>query len=152
MGEEWYETHWTKRKIDQASDRYEGYQSRKQAHVHKLAMVLAASQRDELTIELDDLVAAELKLSEVEGNMAKVFAAIGASTTSKNVTSLMAFVRTYKKISYRQLWRFCFPIMSTREFDEALDGVIRAGFVQLTSEDGVKFVILKGKKEKEKSK
>ena len=50
-GEHWYARLWSARPANMANDRYSGYLSRKQTHIHKLAIVLAASQRDKLIIE-----------------------------------------------------------------------------------------------------
>ena len=56
LGDPWYRNEvWGVRPAHLASGRFEGYLSRKQTHVHKLAIVLAASQRDELIITKKDL-------------------------------------------------------------------------------------------------
>ena len=67
-GKEWYEEFQRTRPTHMASERYSGYIGRKHAHVHKLAMVIAASSRRELYITKDYLynqrrMVASLKLS-----------------------------------------------------------------------------------------
>jgi len=47
--------------------------ARKQVHVHKLALALAAGRRDELIITLEDLVEAIDKLDEVERELGSIF-------------------------------------------------------------------------------
>ena len=45
-GEAWYHRHYTVRSATLDDDRFGGYIARKQTHIHKLAMVLAASSSD----------------------------------------------------------------------------------------------------------
>ncbi|MFM9587710.1 hypothetical protein, partial [Streptomyces caniscabiei] len=67
---------------DLDDDRFQGYISRKQTHVHKTAMILAASQRDELRIEKDDLIIAAKMVTDLERDMQKIFSRIGRTNQS----------------------------------------------------------------------
>ena len=49
--------------------RFGGYLARKQTHIHKLAMVLAASRRDELLIDEEDLALAAKMMTDLEQDM-----------------------------------------------------------------------------------
>src|SRR5690606_40860563 len=68
-----------------ASDRYSGYLARKQTHIHKLAIVLAAAQRNELEIRPEDLMTAERIMTSLEHDMAKVFESIGMRSEERRV-------------------------------------------------------------------
>src|SRR5262249_33226296 len=72
-GEAWYAKHNAGRSTTLASSRYSGYFARKQTHLHKLAMILSAAQRDQLLIERDDLETANKILESTEHSMIKVF-------------------------------------------------------------------------------
>ena len=61
-----------------------GYISRKQTHIHKLAIVLAAAQRDKLIIEESDLREADALLTTIEPHMIKVFESVGVVDEIKN--------------------------------------------------------------------
>lgn len=140
-GAVWYEEHWASRPIHMASERYGGYLARKQTHIHKLAMVLAASQRNELIIEQDDLETANRFVTSLETDMSKVFESIGQSINNRHVGEMLAFVRAYKGIARRELWRKCMKIMSPREFDEAITAAIQANFIRIhQDETGVSYL------------
>ncbi len=133
-GSVWYEQHWGTRPIHMASDRFGGYLARKQTHIHKLAMVIAASQRDELVIEVGDLEYANDMVTGLEKDMQLVFSSIGLVDTSRHVAEILSYVRAYRKISQSELWRRCLPIMSPKEFSEATDAATKAGYLLLTAE------------------
>lgn len=119
-GIDWYEKLWTRRPSDMASDRYSGYISRKQTHMHKLAMVLAAAQRDKLLIERDDLVEADALLTTIEPDMIKVFESVGVVDESKHVASIVAHVRAYQWIEPAPLFNLLRNNMTERDFKNAL--------------------------------
>lgn len=135
-GTEWYKNHWAKRPIHMASERFEGYISRKQTHLHKLAIVLAASSRNELIITKEDLVTAESLITALEADMHKVFESIGIVDGSRNVTELLTFVRAYKKASGLDLWRLCMTTMSRKDFEEAVTACVKANYISVRSEGG----------------
>jgi len=132
-GIEWYKDHWKSRPTHMASERYSGYIARKQTHIHKLAMVVAASQRDELVITESDLVISDNMTSGLEKSMGKVFQSLGVSDITRHVNEIIAFIKVYKGIETRELWRHMLPIMSPREFDEATGAAIRAGYIRLSA-------------------
>ncbi len=133
-GTEWYKAHWASRPIHMASERFEGYISRKQTHLHKLAMILAAAQRDELIITKNDLVTAESFVTSLEADMHKVFESIGVVDGSRNITEILTFVRVYKKITDLDLWRLCLTTMSKKDYEDALSSCIRANYIVMRNE------------------
>ena len=134
LGSVWYEEHWTKKPVHMASEKYQGYMARKQTHVHKLAMVVAAAQRSELFISEDDLATAFRFITGLEHDMAKVFESIGVANTGKMVSELVGLVRAYKQIPQKELWRLCMKSMSLRDFQETTDAAVRAGMLRIVQE------------------
>lgn len=131
-GEAWYETHFKNRPATLDNERFGGYIARKQTHVHKLAMVVAASQRDELVITPDDLEAANQLVTSLELTMPKVFAQIGRSDNSRHMDELLGFVRNRKEVPYHDLYREMLRLFpSAREFEDAMTGAINAGYVRI---------------------
>ena len=130
-GKEWYEHHWKHRPEHMISDRYGGYIATKQTHIHKLAMVLAAAQRDDLEITKDDLFLANEIMTELETSMQIVFQSIGVGDISRMVMEILAYVRAYKQIPSRTLWRHMMPIMSPKEFNDASDAAVKAGYLAI---------------------
>ena len=134
-GEEWYAKHWQSRPLHMASDRYDGYLARKQTHMHKLAMVISASQSDEKVISVEHLQTAELITSSTEHDMIKVFESIGIAPMSKLMMEIIKFLHTYKTqgLSCTQtvLLRHCYQIMSQKDFEEAINAAIKAGYIKI---------------------
>jgi hypothetical protein len=131
-GEEWYEVHWNTR-IDALNDeRFDGYYSRKQTHVHKTAMCIAAATHDDLTIRKADLEAAVLAVNGLERDMVKVFAKIGRTQQSIQSERFIRFVQKRGRVSYGEAYKFihsAFP--SAKSFEDILAGAIKAGFIQM---------------------
>lgn len=72
--------------------RLNGYFERKPGHVLKLAMVLAAAQRDELVLEQRDIELALDTLRDAEIKMPKAFANVGKNILSPDVDAVLEAV------------------------------------------------------------
>lgn len=142
-GREWYEKHWAGVPLHMASERYGGYRARKQGHIHKLAMVLASAQRPDLVINREDLEMAEKLLQTVEPDMIKVFESIGVVDEAKNVSELLAFVKTYGWIEINALWFLCRNIMPKHVFTGALRQALEDQFLIIENKGNEKGVRLK---------
>ena len=130
-GDAWYAKHYsTARSKETASPLYSGYMARKQIHIHKLAMVLAAAQRDERIITADDLQAAEKILETTEISMKKVFESVGQREEARFVGEIKTYVTTYKWITAEELYQLCFHMMSKQDFVIALREALDAGVVR----------------------
>jgi hypothetical protein len=120
-GENWYKIHNAgARSPAMASGRYGGYLARKQTHLHKLAMVLAAAKSSTLIITKDDLIEADTILTAAEASMIRVFESMGSVDEAKYVAELVSFVKAHQWITARDLYRLCFNVMPEREFKQAL--------------------------------
>lgn len=119
-GRDWYAKLWAARPPDMANDRYSPYISRKQTHIHKVAMVLAAAQRDKLIIEKDDLIQADKLLTSIEPDMLKVFEAVGMVDQAKHIATITSHVKAYGWIEVNTLYRLLMNNMTQRDFKEAL--------------------------------
>lgn len=139
-GVSWYEQLNTNREAHLNSERFDGYVARKQTHLHKLAMVLAASQRDALIVTRDDLELANNLIRLVENDMIKVFHSIGVSAGAAMSQEIKSLVMNHKQIDYTSLWRECMATMPMKEFTDALKGLIEAGEIQLVATGGRRVV------------
>jgi hypothetical protein len=131
-GNAWYKHHYENRPAGLDDDRFGGYIARKQTHLHKLAMVLSASARDDLTLSAEDLAAANLMISDLELDMPKVFARIGKSEGSLHTDRLLGFIRSRGAISYEEAYKFLqahFP--ADKDMEGILAGLIKAGMLHL---------------------
>lgn len=131
-GEKWYRDLWTNRPPELSSEKLDGYVARKQTHLHKLAMVVAASQRDELTITEADLAFAQSMLVSVELDMEKVFSRIGKTENALQVENLLAYIQARGAVPVDEAYRYMmahFP--DSRELDGVFNGLVKGGMVNL---------------------
>jgi Protein of unknown function (DUF3987) len=130
-GEQWYEAHYdTPRTGHLASDRLQGYLARKQAHIHKLAIVLAASTRDELVIEESDLIEASGHMTLLEETMARVFDSIGVSHGAQALNDVLSVLKRYKKASYKSLFQLFAKTMDGDTFRRTILNGVEAGLIK----------------------
>lgn len=133
-GIKWYEQHNTNKPDNLDDDRFGGYIARKQTHVHKLAIILAASQRDELTILPSDLETANRMVTDLEETMPLVFSKIGRTDLSLQTDRFLGYVKKRGQVSYREAYGFIhshFP--SFKEFEDVVQGCVRAGLISQRS-------------------
>ena len=135
-GTDWYERLWSSRPTDMANDRYSGYISRKQTHVHKVAIVLAAAQRDQLVIEQTDLEQADALLASVEPHMIKVFESVGVVDESKHLANILAHVKAYSWIDGNTLFNLLRNNMTEKDFKNALRIAVQQGLLGVVIKEG----------------
>ena len=131
-GEVWYEKHWKMVSSNWKEEWLSVYLARKQTHLHKLAMILAASQRDQLVLTKADLELADVLLTATEAGYSKVFAHVGKTTDAVEVDKLLDYLRSMGDVSYTQAFKIlhnAFP--QARDLEGAITGLIRAGWVEL---------------------
>jgi hypothetical protein len=128
-GYKWYDALWSHRPKHLDNEVFGNYVARKQTHIHKLALVISASQRDSRIIERDDLETADAVTSALEIDMTQVFGGIGRSQDVKFATELVELVRQHRSIAQGALYRLMFNRMTFGEFQEALKSAINAGLV-----------------------
>lgn len=124
-----------------ASSRFEGYVARKQSHIHKLAMVFAASRRNELRITKQDLTEAEAQITYLEREMLRVFENIGVAPTARVTSNVVKMIQTHGKIDYRSLWRLCMKQVDPGQFKAAVEGAIAAGEVTKATMPGDNYML-----------
>lgn len=128
-GREWYESFWRSARSRLDDRMLEGYAARKQTHMHKLAMVVSASRRDDLVIDLDELQLANCMLEDLEADMPKVFSRIGRSEASLQAEAFIAMVaRQESGIAYDEAYRMIYQhFPDVKDFEGILNGAIRSG-------------------------
>lgn len=88
-GRKYYDELWTTEYRLDNEDYVNNYISRKQAHLHKLALVLAASRDDSLVLTLGDLQMAKVMLDETEQNFHRVFSKVGQGEEAMHAEALL---------------------------------------------------------------
>lgn len=147
-GHQWYKDHNDPdlRPGHLSSDRYSGYLARKQTHLHKFAIILAASKRDKLLIEEDDLREAEIIITDIEKDMLKVFESIGSNTQHDHVQQLVSIVGFAGTLTNKGLWSRAMNYMSLKEFEEAVRAAVHARLLDVAQINSDMVVMLAKKK------
>jgi len=131
-GVEWYTRHYSEIAMSMDAERFGGYIARKQTHIHKLAMILAASEGNKMEITASHLSIANTMISDLEPDMSRVFSQVGKSDYSFYADQLLQFIQQADTVTYEEAYRFVhvyFP--SARDFEDVLEGLIKSGFVEL---------------------
>jgi hypothetical protein len=134
-GEAWYTHHNRNPPPALNDDRFGGYLARKQTHIHKLAIVLAASESDSLWITEKHLAIADKMVSDLEPDMAQVFSKMGRSDASLHAERLLKYIRSAGPVDWDVAFRHVhqyFPGM--RNYEDILLGLIRAKLVSMEQE------------------
>jgi len=137
-GEAWYADHNNPdlRPQHLSSERFGGYLARKQTHLHKFAIVLAAAKRSQLIIEEDDLIEADQILQDNERDMIRVFDTIGAVQQSDHISEIVGIVKFYGFMTTRGLWARSMLHMSLKEFEEAVKAAIHGRLLEVSTQGG----------------
>lgn len=131
-GTDWYTAHWSSKPDELDDDRFSGYLARKQTHVHKTAMCIAASSHDSMVISKQDLEDAYAAVTGLEKDMAKVFSRIGRTATSIQAERLIRYIQSRGTVPYAQAYAFihsAFP--SAKNFEDILVGAQNAGLIKI---------------------
>lgn len=147
-GTAWYEYHNKNRPKHLEDDRFGGYIARKQTFIHKIAIIIAASQRDELLITKEDLETSAIMVTDLEAEMTNVFKKIGMGEAATSADRLVSYMKLRKQCPYVEAYRFIhaqFP--SLKDFEDILRGLIQAGYITLMQPGGVPTLVYNEKTE-----
>jgi hypothetical protein len=136
-GEAWYQRLWDEEyKLDN-EDYVNNYLARKQAHMHKLAIVIAAAKRDERIITQEDLHLAEIMLNTTESDFRSVFSRVGRTEEARQADTLLNLIRVKKELPYTELVRLSqthFP--NSRDLEGIMKSFIDAKWIRLAPGTG----------------
>ena len=130
-GEQWYEKLYEEQRTRLAGT-FDGYISRKQGHVHKVAMVLSAAKRGDLVIDMEDLKTAIALLDSIEPDMLKVVAFSGKDPQSERVGDLIKLMKGHRQLTKQALYRLLFTRtgMSGDDYERAVQSALSAGVLR----------------------
>lgn len=144
-GKKWYMDHQKNRPAHLDDERFGGYLARKQTHIHKLAIVLAASGGDDLTITADNLQVACQMVTDLEQDMDLVFSKIGKSANSTSADRLVAYVHKRGEAPFLEVYRYVHSLFpSLRDYEDILAGAVRAGLVKMVNKGTQGMMIVAG--------
>jgi hypothetical protein len=130
-GQKWYKTHWNPESHDHLDkETHGGYLARKQTHIHKVAMILAASTSNEMVLTERHLGQADFLVSQLEDQMINVFRHISDNRDAILAVQMLEMINEVESVSKQNLWRLMLYRSSHEEFERGLKGLLAAGFVQ----------------------
>lgn len=105
------------------------YNTRRIMHVIKLAMVLSASRRDTLRIELEDMVGAQKLLLDVEKTMHKAIGALGNNPYFSAMDAVVKLVQIHSQVNQKGVEEFTIRRSLEREvpvnlIEQILDSLV----------------------------
>lgn len=143
-GTEWYESHHSDENSALSGSQFGGYKARKQTLVHKTAMVIAASYRDQLIIDKDDLMLANEKVTELERDMGMVFSQMNREKEASHPQLILDFIRHAGTISKSDLFLNFMNRLTKLSFDNALAALLEAGVIYYEQEGNTLLVKMRG--------
>lgn len=127
----WYDEEWgleyQRAGAHHTDSRLAGYFERKPTHLIKLAMAVAASQRNDLVITVDDFIAALSMLEYAETNMPKVFAHVGRNPLAFDHELVAAAIQSSGTITFGQLLTQFQHNLRLEELQEVLSSLLTQG-------------------------
>lgn len=144
-GKEWYKHHYNGGTPEYLQDdRFGGYLARKQTHIHKLAMILSAAERDDLVITKEDLITSNTMVTDLEKDMPKVFSRIGRTEQSIQAERFIQFINSRGSVTYAEAYRYVhmhFPKAS--DFENIVAGASRSGQILVDPGTGLITAVVK---------
>lgn len=143
-GTKWYEEHYTQDNVLRSDERFGGYFARKQTHIHKTAMVFAASQRSELVITEEDLTWAHAQVTALEPSMLRVFGEMNKEEIVGVQDALMSIllVAEGRRMKKDHLFREVLKTIGYETYEKALNSLYGAGFLRIETHGETTFLAL----------
>jgi hypothetical protein len=117
--------------------RLSGYYERKPVHLLKLAIIVAASRRDGLLIELDDMNSAMHIAEKIESRMPKVFIGVGKNPLHADKEAVLEAILESGGMSQGELMAMFSYSLRKDELAEVLDTLMMIKAIKL---QGTKYV------------
>lgn len=125
-GTEWYQNLWNNPPAEISGERFQSYRSRRQAHLHKVAMVLSAVQGDSRQITLDHMLIAEQMIMMAEQHLVSIHESIVTSEKLEAYRLILKTVRRVDAIKKNDLFNELATRITYQEFTQGLEAAIFA--------------------------
>jgi len=109
---------------------FDGWYSRKQLFIQKLAQIRTASTGDSMEITLDTLKLAISDVEEVEVCMSRTFRAIGRSDVTQDVDVVMQIINDHQAIREKDLMSIIWRDIDAAKFDNVINTALKTGKVK----------------------
>ena len=123
------------------TERWRGYLSRRQALLHKLSIVLAASRRDELVLEASDLIEADARLVELESKIYNVLNSIGVTQQASDSNEVLSIIKRHKMVGYKALYATMSKTIGGDAYKKIITNAVEAGLIARIPHPGGDFML-----------
>lgn len=133
-GEEWYKNLYENPPEHIKGELFQGYRSRRQNHLHKAAMVVSASSRSDMVIDLEQMVEADDLLMAFEEDLSTVYQSVSVTKDTKNYQRLKKDIINSgaNGITKVNLFRMVSSVMTWQEFDMSLSALVFAREIKMS--------------------
>jgi hypothetical protein len=139
FGEAWYASIFEN--IANVEPALQGHWARKQTQVHKLAMVLSVSERDDLVIEKEHLEKAALLVQHLEKDIEKIFMHIGSTQDGSLNASILTYIQSKGRVPKHILFRNFMTKANHRQLEETLMTLVKSGSIEMINTNNVVYLI-----------
>lgn len=129
-GEAWYHELWTNPPEEIAGERFQSYRSRRQTHLHKVAMILSAAQGDNRVITLEHMVIAEEMIKLAEQHLVTIHESIVSSEKLEAYRLILKTIKKSQGMAKGELFNQLSTRITYQEFVQGLEAAVFAGHVK----------------------
>jgi len=140
-GKDWYKKHKEAAHEHLNRERFGGYLARKQTHIHKVAMVMSASERQDMIITARDLARANDKVTELEADMPHMFGQVGREKEVVLAAEVLSYIRNNGEMPRAQVYRNFMRTVGWETFEKVLKSLSQGGLISLQVRETVMFVV-----------
>lgn len=140
-GIKWYEDTYTSPPEHLRGDKFQAYLSRRQSHLHKIAMCVSAAERSDQTITLSHLQVAEGMLTMAEMNLVQIYDSIVTDDKIGAYKRVKQTIRAHKTSSKSALFRELAHRLSISDFEDAIRALTFSGEIK-TRQQGNKLIVV----------
>lgn len=144
-GKQWYDTMKTTTHVGE--EKVRDKITRKQTHVHKLAIILSAARSDDRLIQRVDLEQAVQKINELASYRSVVVKSIGKTLESTLADRLVDFVQKKRACNLQQAYmQVHSQLPNSSAFMDIIGGLVKAGYIKEQNLGGeITLVSLRGR-------
>lgn len=121
------------------SDAVQYFKARLEAHVLKLAMILAVSRHDKLLIEEDDMIEAVCAIKIIIANIEKIFRGSGDSDLALAASHVYNYVERKGAVTKRDILKHLYRHVDQDTLDRVLYTMVEIGSFQTTLKNRMTF-------------
>ena len=142
-GEVWYSALYKDPPEHLKGELFQGYRSRRQNHLHKTAMVVSASVRADMVIDIDEMMEADDLLTSFEKDLAIVYQSVSVNKDTKNYQRIKkdVFAAGNGGLTKVTAFRLVSSLMTWADFDQAIQALDFAREIKMVQKQGDVFLI-----------